>query len=71
MRALDWIFARPIFKSTAFIDGSDIPKPTASRILRVLRDEDFLVEVREASGRRPAILACRRLLNIAEGKDAF
>ena len=71
MRALDWIFARPIFRSTAFIEGSDIPKPTASRILRMLRDEDFLVEIREASGRRPAILACRRLLNIAEGKDAF
>lgn len=71
VRALDWIFGRPIFKSPAFIEGSAIPKPTASRILRVLRDEGFLVEIREASGRRPAILACRKLMNIAEGVDAF
>lgn len=71
VRALDWIFGRPIFRSPDFIAGSEIPKPTASRILRVLRDEGFLVEMRAASGRRPAVLGCGRLLNLAEGKEAF
>jgi Fic family protein len=71
VRALDWIFARPIFKTSDFGDHSQVPKPTAGRILRVLRDEGVLKELRPASGRRPAILAFSQLLNIAEGREAF
>ena len=67
VRALDWIFGRPIFLTTDFVDGAGIPKPTSSRILRVLREGDMLRTVREASGRRAAILAFPELLDIAEG----
>lgn len=71
VRALDWIFGKPIFKSPDFIDGSGVPKPTANRILRILRDEGVLVEIQPSAGRRPAVLAFGELLNIAEGIRVF
>lgn len=71
VRALDWMFVRPIFRTSDFIETADIPRPTASRILRVVRDGGLLRELRPASGRRPAVLMFGDLLNIAEGRDAF
>lgn len=71
VKALDWIFARPIFSSSDFVDNVQIPRPTANRIIRVLRNEGLLKDLRPASGRRPAVLAFAQLLNIKEGKDAF
>ncbi len=69
VRALDWIFARPIFKTTDFVATAGIPPgdryPHPSRRARR----------RNASGaspaRRPAVLAFPELLNIAEGHAAF
>jgi Fic family protein len=71
VRGLDWMFQRPIFKTTDFAETAGIPNPTANRILRVIRDGGMLRELRPASGRRAAILAFRELLNIAEGREAF
>jgi Fic family protein len=71
MKALDWIFARPIFKSTDFIDSSHVPAPTARRILDVLRKENILKTFVEAKGRRSAILTFPDLLNTAEGRKVF
>lgn len=71
VRALDWIFIRPIFQPPDFIFDAEIPAPTARRIVRVLRENGMLREISPASGRRPATLAFSELLNIAEGKDAF
>lgn len=71
VRALDWFFSRPIFKTSDFVASADIPKPTASRIVRVVRDEGLLREVRPGSGRQAAILAFSELLNIAEGRAVF
>jgi Fic family protein len=71
VRALDWFFNRPIFRTSDFAATADIPKPTANRILRIARDERLLRELRPASGRRPAVLAFSELLNICEGRDAF
>ena len=69
VRALDWIFGKPIFRSSDFVGNSGIPSPTASRILRVLRDGGLLTVLREARGRRPALLAFLRLLQVAEGNE--
>ena len=69
VRALDWIFGKPIFRSSDFVGNSGIPTPTASRILRVLRDSDMLTVLIEARGRRPALLAFARLLRLAEGSE--
>ena len=71
IHALDWMFERPIFKSSDFVRVSHIPKPTATRILGVLKSEGILLAIEEGRGRKPTILAYRDLLNIAEGYDAF
>ena len=67
IRALDWIFGKPIFRSSDFVRNSEIPSPTASRMLRVLRESDMLIVLSQARGSRPALLAFDRLLRVAEG----
>jgi Fic family protein len=68
--ALDWIFGNPIFSASHFAKAG-IPAPTAKRILRLLRDKGLIVVLREGGGRRPAIYSCPRILNVAEGYEAF
>lgn len=70
VRALDWMFIRPIFKTSDFAASVEIPSPTSARILRVLRDEGMLEELRPAAGRRAGVLAFAELLNIADGRGA-
>ncbi|MFW6254093.1 MAG: site-specific integrase [Chitinivibrionales bacterium] len=62
-------FDRPIFRTSDFVQRTGIPKQTAMPMIRQIRDAGFLTPIREASGRRPAILAFGALLNIAEGRD--
>ena len=71
VKALDWIFGRPVFKNSDFIESSGIPQATARRIIDVLRHKNIVKSVLEASGRRPATYMLNRLLNIAEGHDVF
>jgi hypothetical protein len=71
VKALDWLFSRPIFKTSDFVASAGTPKPTAGRIIRVVRDNGMLRELRPSSGRRPAVLAFSDLLNIAEGHRVF
>ncbi|MCY3709143.1 MAG: Fic family protein [Caldilineaceae bacterium] len=67
-RMLDWIFRKPIFRTTDFVKSSDIPEPAARHILRVLRDRGLLREIVKARGRQPATWAFTDLLNIVEGR---
>jgi Fic family protein len=71
IRALDWIFEKPIFKSSDFVDNAGIPSATARRIISVFKKDGILRTLKEASGRKPAVYAFRELLNIAEGHDVF
>lgn len=71
LRAVDFLFQRLIFSATDFTSKSEIPKPTAARMLRTLTENHILKTIREASGRRPAIYVFRELLNTAEGVDIF
>lgn len=71
VRALDWMFVRPIFSTPDFIASADIPGPTARNIVRALRDHGMLTEIAPSAGQKPAILAFAELLNIAEGRQAF
>ncbi|PYS45067.1 MAG: hypothetical protein DMG13_32875 [Acidobacteria bacterium] len=71
IHALDWIFGRPIFKSSDFVANAQIPEPTAKRLLAVLRKEGILTTLTEGSGQRASVLAFAELLNIAEGYKAF
>jgi Fic family protein len=71
IRAVDFIFQTPIFSAPTFTQQSEIPRPTANRILTLLRGENLLHAIQEGRGRRPGIFAFRELLNIAEGKEVF
>lgn len=71
IRALDWFFNKPIFKTPDFVATAEIPKPTANRIVRLAKENGLLREIVTGSGRRPAVLAFTELLNIAEGRDVF
>lgn len=71
IRTLDFLFQRPVFPAPAFIQHSGIPKPTASRILKVIREAGIVVTIREGKGRRSGIYAFAELLSIAEGKNLF
>ncbi len=71
VRALDWIFARPIFSAPDFIQDAGIPAPTARRFLGVLRAHGVLTDLRAGRGRRAAVLAFPALLNIAEGREVL
>lgn len=71
IRALDWVFSRPIFRSSDFVAHAEIPAPTAKRILRLMRDGGLLRELRPGSGRRATVYAFPELLNICEGRTAF
>ncbi len=71
IRAVDFIFETPIFTSPQFTNYSSIPRPTASRILRILGQEGLLLPLRKGKGRRSGVFMFRELINITEGKDAF
>lgn len=71
IRAVDFIFQSPIFSAPLFSNHSTIPKPTANRILTLLRDKELLFTIQEGRGRRPGIYAFRELLNISEGAEVF
>lgn len=67
IRALDFIFDRPIFRSSDFTNETEIPARSASRILLELKKGGLLEEIFTRSGRRSAILAFPELLIITEG----
>lgn len=67
VRVLDALFDRPVFQSGDFELRSGIPKQSAKLFLRRLREAEVLYVLREKSGRTPAVLAFRELLNCAEG----
>ncbi len=71
VRSLDFIFRQPVFRTSDFAAGSEVPKPTAMRILRVLRDQGMLDELRPPRGRRPATLWFPALIEIAERPSDF
>jgi Fic family protein len=69
--ALDWIFKRPFFEGTDFVGSSEIPAPTAYRILSVLCQENVLTRVKERRGRRSGLYVFSELVNVAEGHKVF
>ena len=71
IQALDWIFERPIFKSSDFVASAGIPSATAQRFLRVLREGGILTLLIEGRGRRAALLAFPDLLDIAEDRRSL
>lgn len=67
IQAIDAIFKHPVFQSTEFITSSSIPRDSALRILNSMKGKKIIVVIREAKGRRPALMAFVELLWIVEG----
>lgn len=66
IQAIDALFDRPVFQSTEFILRSGIPRISALRILRELRDEGVVGNLRAGGGRRAAVMIFSELLAITE-----
>lgn len=64
IKALDFLFSRPVFRNNVFISRSGIPSATARRIVRVLAQEGLLTTLDPPAGRRPALYAFEPLLRI-------
>ena len=64
INALDFLFANPVFRNTAFTGLSNIPKQTANRFTRVLLEAELLTTIRAPSGRRAGLYAFEPLLQI-------
>lgn len=71
IQSIDWIFSQPVFKTSDFIESSGIPQATARRILDILRKNNIIKSVKEASGRRSGTYMLHTLLNIVEGYNLF
>lgn len=66
---VDALFDRPIFTAADISRRAGVPKPTVHKLIKSLLDEGLLDTVREAAGRRPAILTFAELLNTLEHKQ--
>jgi len=66
---VDALFDKPIFTTANIAGRANIPKPTAHKLINALIEEGVLDTVREAAGRRPAILTFAELLNTLERKQ--
>lgn len=66
---VDALFDRPIFTAADIARRAEIPKPTVHKLINSLLDEGILQTIRDATGRRPAILTFAELLNTLERKQ--
>lgn len=66
IRLLDTIFERPIFSTGLFVEQSGIPRPSAVKLLKKLKDTEILIPLRQSRGRTPEILAFPTLLDIVQ-----
>ena len=71
IRALDWIFEGPIFKSSDFFSIAGIPKPSARQLLCMLHNGGILRVIRPNSWRRPAVFVYPAPVKFAERKEVF
>ncbi len=71
VHAAEFLFTRPIFRASDFYRAPTMTLASGRRILSLLQENNFFRVLRPASGRSPAILAYRELLNITEGRDMF
>ena len=60
--ALDFLFARPVFRNNTFTGKSGIPAATAHKFIKHLSDAGLLRSIVPAAGRRPALYAFEPLL---------
>lgn len=62
LSAVNFVFEQPVFRSSRFISNTKLPRPTATRFLRLLKDAQIIRIVQPGSGRRPTLYAFDKLL---------
>lgn len=62
LAAVNFVFESPVFRSNRFTIKTGLSKPTATRFLRLLKDEGLLRVVQPGAGRRPTMYAFEPLL---------
>ena len=68
IRLLDWIFERPIFRTSDLVAAAGIPSTSARRFLNALVEEGVLTVLRNGQGRQSYVLLFPQLLEVAEGQ---
>jgi Fic family protein len=63
-RALDFVFASPVFRNDRFVERSGIPVASARALSRRLVDADLLRTIEPSAGRRAALYAFDPLLDL-------
>lgn len=71
LHTVDWLFSRLVFRGIDFINEAKIPRPTAQRIIKLLKDNDILGELRSARGRQSAILVFQSLIALTDRRFEF
>jgi len=66
IRTVDTLFKNPIFTTTRFLKDSQIPKTSVARILRLLEENKVISILQAGSGKRPAIYAFDKLVDIVK-----
>ena len=64
--AFDWIFARPVFRSSDFVQSSSVPKPTAARLIRQLLASGVIEELHPGRGPISALYRFPALMQIVD-----
>lgn len=62
--ALDFVFTNPVFRNNKFTSQSGIPSATAARFTSSMLDNNILVTLEEAAGRKPALYSFEPLLKL-------
>lgn len=63
IQVIDFLFSKPKFSSTVFIEQTGIPKQTAIRIIDHLEENEMINKIREAKGSSPDYYAFGRLIS--------
>ena len=66
VQAIDALFHQPVFQSTGFANRSGIPKDSALRILKNLKENNIVRDLRPKRGRRGAIMIFSELVQMTE-----
>jgi len=64
VNALDFVFTNPVFRNNKFTSNSGIPSASAARFTRTLLDNNIIITLEEASGRRPALYLFEPLVSL-------
>lgn len=64
MIALNFMFEKPVFRTTNFAKYTGLKKATASRFLRLLKEKNLIRIIQDGAGRRAALYVFQPLLSV-------